>query len=202
MPTRRDTHRHCSARFLSPPTLMLVMGLLLAGCDKIQIPEMGQPAAPAPVAAPVTPTPVATPMPTVLAKPDTKQLVAAFLEKAKTQGLKDQDLIDLSNAEGTDGFDQVQELRLGGEITDAGVSRLGKFPKLATLDLSNSKVSSVGLEVVKNLPSLQVLRLSQTAADDRVMPIIAQNPGIKELYLSNTATTDFGLNELEKLDEL
>ena len=206
MSTRRDPYHHAGTRLASPVALFALMGLLAAGCDKIQIPQMGdaqQAAPPAPVAAPPAPIapvemPIAEP-----AKPDHKAAVEAFLTKAKTTGLTDADLLAITELEGVEGLDQVSELRLSGvEITDAGVSRLGKFNKLARLDMSSSKVTNNGIQVIKDLPELESLKLTQTSADDRIMPVIAAHPGIKELVLSSTSLTDFGLNELEKMQEL
>lgn len=212
MSTRREPYPHAGARLASPVTLFALIGLLAAGCDKIQIPQMGggqQAAPPAPVAPVAAPpaqaeaAPAAMPVATEPAKPDHKAAVEAFLQKAKTTGLTDSDLIAVTDLEGVEGLDQVAELRLSGvEITDAGVSRLGKFNKLARLDMSSSKVTNNGIQVIKDLPELESLKLTQTAADDRIMPVIAAHSGIKELVLSSTALSDFGLNELEKMQQL
>ena len=205
--TRRDVPRPRANRLAGPTILITAIVLLAAGCDKIQIPEVGQQAAPPPAAAASVPVQAAPPVapvePIRAAPPDPKAVVTAFIKKSKTDILLDRDLEEVTSAEGAEGFDEVQELNLGGAgITDLGVARLSKFPKLTKLELASSGVTNVGLEVIKDLPELRTLGLSRTKADDRIMATIASHPGIKELNISGTAVTDFGLNELEKLDDL
>ncbi len=207
MPTRHYAYNLSATRNVVPALLIVAVACLAAGCDKIQIPEVGQQAAPAvapvaPVAAPVQ-APVEAPKAVTAPPPDPKAAVTAFLKKSKTEVLLDRDLVEITSAEGAEGFELVEELHLGGQgITDEGVSRLSKFSKLNKLELAGSKVTVAGLEVIKELPELQFLGLNNTQTDDRIMSTIAAHPGIKELYLASTAVTDVGLNELEKLDDL
>ncbi len=216
MPTRRDTNHHCTHPIALPTILIALLSLLAAGCDKIQIPEVGQQAAPVAPPAPTTAggpvagqaAPVAqapTPVPAApAAKPDSKAVVDAFLAKAKSSPLTDIDLMQITDIEGLEHLEDVQELNLlGAGVTNTGVARLTKFPKLAKLDLSTGGVTNEGLKVIKDLPELRSLSLNHVlAVDDLTMSTIAANPGIKELYLDSTHITDVGLNELEKLENL
>lgn len=192
--------------------LCLVGGLVVAGCDKIQIPQMGQqPAATATTpAAGVAPAAQAAPDSTSVpanaavqtGTPDPKAVVAAFLDKASKPGqIEDQDLLKVTEL--TSGLEEVKELRLTGDkITDAGVARLSKFPKLANLDLSTTRVTNDGIAVIKDMPELRSLGLGYTAIDDRSMGLVGQQTGLTELNLAKTSVTDFGLGELGDLENL
>lgn len=211
MPQQRQNLLCCSSR----PAVSVILGaalMVLVGCDKIQIPQMGQ----QPAAAPTTPAPGAAPAAQVApnapaagvdgiaqtAKPDPKAVVAAFLEKANTLGaIEDQDLLKVTEL--TEGLEDVKELKLAGDkITDAGVARLSKFPKLANLDLSTTRVTNDGIAVIKDMPELRSLGLGHTAIDDRSMGLIGQQIALKELVLSKTSVSDFGLAQLADLENL
>lgn len=213
MPTRRDTFRDGSARVPLTTTLMMTFGLLVMGCDKIQIPQMDQPVAqpapPSPTApGAVAPTlPVATPdvIPGVPssapAQVDNAQALAAFVKKAKTGRLTEFDLNDFSKIEGTAGLDEIRELKFAGAV-DTSLVHLSRFTKVTSLTLDGCVVSNAVGAVIKDLPDLQVLGLNYTSVNDQVILAIASKPGLVELRLAKTGITDAGLNELEKLHNL
>ncbi len=208
MPERN--HEFPSSRLRSAAATALCLGIaILVGCDKLQIPQVGQPAA-APVVpaggSPPTTTPAsgiaAVDPPAPPATASAKDIVAAFLEKAnKPGGVADQDLIAVTEL--TEGLDVVTELKLSGAgVTDVGVARLPKFPKLSTLDLSTTQITGPGIVVLKELPELRKLGLGHTLIDDKAMENVGELKGLQELNLSRTAVTDRGMAELGKLDDL
>lgn len=212
MPAQRQNFVCCGSRTAVAVYLSMAFALVIAGCDKIQIPQMGQ----QPAAAPTTPVAGAAPAaqaapnstsatvdgPVQTGKPDPKAVVAAFLDKAsKTGQIEDQDLLTVTEL--TEGLEEVKELRLAGDkITDAGVARLSKFPKLANLDLSTTRVTNDGIAVIKDMPELRSLGLAFTEINDKSMGLVGQQTGLKELNLAKTGVTDFGLSELGDLDNL
>lgn len=182
---------------------------ILVGCDKLQMPQMAQPAAnpvvPAntgvPAAMPTQPVKSIDP-PAPPAKASAQEIVAAFLEKAsKPGGVNDKDLIDVTEL--TEGLDSVTELRLSGAgITDAGIIRLNRFPKLVNLDLSASGVTEVGIAVLKDLPDLRTLGLGYSMIGDTAMKQVGALNELTELNLAKTAVSDLGVAELGKLNKL
>lgn len=183
----------------------------LVGCDKIQIPDLGQQpaAAPAPGVAgspapqaDTNPAPAPVAQPVQSAKPAAKEVVAAFLEKASRPGaVNDQDVIAVTEL--TEGLDEVKELRLSGAgITDVAAACLSKFPNLTLLDLSGSQITNAAVPVIKLLPDLKVLGLGYTPVDDKGMVVVGEIKDLKELYLANTRVTDFGLSQLGNLEHL
>lgn len=183
--------------------------LLLTGCDKIQIPQIGnEPAAPTvpaggPGTTPNTPTPSAPATPASEApKATPKEIVAAFLEKARqTGGVGDKDLIEVTQL--TEGLDVVTELRLtGAQVTNAGVATLSKFPKLSKVDLTSTLVNDDGLGVIRDMPELRSLDLSKTTVGDKGLDVVGDRVELQELVMTQTPITDDGLKQLSKLHQL
>jgi Leucine-rich repeat (LRR) protein len=188
-------------------------GLILSGCDKIQIPGVNGPAAPAPTApvaaTPVAPaTTVATQQPALppammeLPKLDGKTAVKNFLEKAKLAGsIEDADLLAVADVK--EGLESIQKLVLpGAKVTDKGLAMLSRFPRLTVVDLSSTPVTDEGLKVFKEMPLLESLSLNNTRITDVGLTTISEHPSLKELRLSQTGITDLGLSLLDKLEFL
>ena len=65
-------------------------------------------------------------------------------------------------------------------MTDAGVERLAGLAKLATLDLSGTKITDTALETLGKLPALKVVDVSFTGLTEAaVAKFRAAHPGIK-----------------------
>lgn len=180
--------------------------MLLTGCDKIQIPQIGnEPAAPAGVAGstPNTPNPFApvTPPPEV-PKATSKEIIAAFIKKAgQTGGVGDKDLIEVTQL--TEGLEVVTELTLtGAQVTNVGVATLAKFPKLSKVSLTSTLVNDDGLGVIKDMPELRSLDLGKTTVGDKGLDVVGDRVELEELFLAQTPVTDAGLKQLSKLHQL
>jgi hypothetical protein len=215
MALRRDTFQSCEndLRYPFPAVafrlFLAVTGLVLIGCDKIQIPGVTEPAAAktvAPVTAPAAPSvpqqPVPSPVATQPLNANSMASVDSFLEKAKTTGsIEDSDLLAVVQAK--EGLEKVQALNLpGGKITDAGIAVLPKFPRLTTVDLSGTLVTDAGIKIVKEMPLLEALSLTNTKVTDVAMASIADHPILRELRISSTGVTDKGLELLGKVKHL
>lgn len=189
-------------------------GLMLGGCDKVQIPGIGgpaaAPAAPAPVAA--SPAPAAQPAPQqpTLAPPTTMELpkkdgktaVKSFLEKAKGVGnIEDADLLTVSEV--TEGLEAVEKLELpGAKVTDKGIAVLSKFPRLTSVNITSTQVTNEGIKVFASMPLLEELALSGTKVTDVGVASISDHPSLKSVRLANTAITDESLAMLDKMANL
>ena len=212
MSTRRDRCGEAVLARLASSLVLVLLGWISVGCDKVQLPQVGQqPAAAAGAAAggatpadvaPAVQAPNPAALPAVDAKPDAKAIVAAFLQKVATPGeIEDADLIKVTQV--TEGLEQIQELNLAGsKVTDVGAATLSKFPKLVKVRLSGAPVTNAGIKVVNDMPELRVLSLGHTRVDDQGMATLAAHKGLRELVINNISLTDLGLKELENLDEL
>ena len=104
MPTRRHTHSVGVSLLSHPIRWFALTCLLAAGCDKIQLPEVVQQAAPpaAPAAAPAAASAAVAPVvkaPADVPKSELnhKELVAAFYQKSKSFTLTDRDIIEAAS---------------------------------------------------------------------------------------------------------
>ncbi|MDB5337826.1 MAG: dynein regulatory complex subunit 6-like isoform, partial [Planctomycetaceae bacterium] len=161
---------------------------------------------PGPAAAanqPVQPAPIGVPGPgpTAPAQVDNAQAIAAFIKKTKTDRLNELDLNEFAKVEGTEGLDEIHDLKLAG-VMDTGLVHLSRFTKVTSLTLEGCTVTNAVGAVIQGLPELRILNLNSNPIDDQVMAVIASKPSIVELRLANTGLTDLGLNELEKLHDL
>ena len=88
-------------------------------------------------------------------------------------------------------------------ISDLGVSKLAGLRELQVLDLSQTRVSSVGLEPLAKLPKLERLSLWRAERiDDDAAPLLALMKALEVLDLSETKVTDRTLRELTSLENL
>jgi hypothetical protein len=114
--------------------------------------------------------------------------------------------LEHTNVTGT-GFVHLRGLPLehlsldGSPIDDAGLSALPDLPALVQLDLSGTLVTGRSLSQVRRFPALAGLYLSATKVDDDALRHLEGLP-LKSLNLSKTTVSDAGLARLERLPRL
>lgn len=91
----------------------------------------------------------------------------------------------------------------GIQLTDLGVTKLGRLTKLRRLDISGAKITLAALRALKNLPQLERLSLWNCAAlDDSAAPELAAFAKLAHLDLSYTSVGDGTLKSLAALPSL
>jgi len=117
--------------------------------------------------------------------------------------------LDLSYADITDaglehlnGLNQLQELDLGVDASDAGLASLKGLINLKTLDLSHTKVNGTGLKGLKGLAQLRKLDLSSSAATDAGLESLKGLTQLQTLDLSHANVGDAGLHHMTGLTHL
>jgi hypothetical protein len=90
----------------------------------------------------------------------------------------------------------------GIQITDLGLSKLGKLKKLRSLDLSGARLTPAGLKTLEALPLERLSLWNCTALDDSAAPILAKIPQLTNLDLSYTSVGDATLKQLARLPQL
>ncbi len=143
-------------------------------------------------------------------------------------------MIDLRRLEAISGVmpsvlelrDSLKYLRLGKHATDELLSQLREFPKLEGINLSESKVTSVGLIYLQDCPklnclvfqrcnldkaclgsignllNLQELFLDGSSFPEEAFETISSMPHMQRLFLAKTTITDGNLLQLVKLKKL
>ena len=129
-------------------------------------------------------------------------------------------------ARGVDGAIVAVDLS-GSWIADADLSRIAELGRLESLDLSETKISDVGLEALAALAGVRELRLyfaegvsdlgmanlrgweslerldlRGTQTRSRVFETLAELKSLRELDVSHTSVTDDGMDRLAELREL
>lgn len=89
-------------------------------------------------------------------------------------------------------------------LKDENLKYLKKQDKLTRLWLTDTGITTKGLEQIGNLKNLMLLHLvSCKRIDDSSIEFIVEHfPNLRELYLSNTAVTEKGLKKLSRLKNL
>jgi Leucine-rich repeat (LRR) protein len=90
----------------------------------------------------------------------------------------------------------------GIQITDLGLSKLGKLKRLRSLDISGARLTPAGLKVLEALPLERLSLWNCTALDDSAAPILARIPQLTHLDLSYTSIGDPTLKQLAALPQL
>ena len=99
-------------------------------------------------------------------------------------------------------FDEIVEVRLSVQATDATLCQMGRLTSLTLVTLVNSPATDVGLRHLKGMANLEWLLLSNTRVTDAGLANLEGLTNLKELWLSNTKVTDAGLVHLKGLTSL
>ena len=111
-----------------------------------------------------------------------------------------------SQIENIAGLTWLIELNLHGSpltnspLTSAGLEHLAKMTRLKKLDLSSTEVDS--LEALKGMHDLQELNLSGSAIGDDSLAALADLKKLKTLNLADTSVGDWGIAHFSKLENL
>lgn len=116
--------------------------------------------------------------------------------------------IDLSYSSVTDGelrsivrdFPELTWLGLfDTNITDEGLTHVGKLQSLEFLWLDKTKITDDGIPHLQSLPRLRKLLLQYTSVGDESMATLAKISTLQELALAETHVTDVGVRALRPL---
>ncbi len=88
------------------------------------------------------------------------------------------------------------------QLTDKGLSHIGRLPKLRYLFLPGSKITDAGLGCLGDVPKLNSLVLSDTNISDSGISYLKRMRRLKELDLAGTKITDAGLSGLAEMHQL
>lgn len=111
------------------------------------------------------------------------------------QSLKDEDLKALQN------LVKLRNLRLG-NVTDEGMSWVGRLGAVRSLDFSRSQITDKTLAILANYAKLKDLNLSGTRITDLGLTHIGKLTKLQSINLSNTAVSDVGLASISNLVNL
>lgn len=101
------------------------------------------------------------------------------------------------------GGEQWRALRVEqGELTDAGLRHLDRFPELAEIVLRNSPITDVGVSEIAKLSSLRVVNLPHAEITDKGVRELAELPNLELLRLGSSKITDRSLEILRESHSL
>ena len=187
--------------------LLLVLPLLTFGCDQINIPSPSEPDVPEPepvVQKSIVPDvgdPDAKPAEQITTPLNPGDVVSAFLAKQNYQRTND----DLGQLAGlSTGLDKIVELDLSNSpVTSVGLEHLQAFKSLKSLNLTKTRVGNPGLEVLSQVPQLQELNLTEVqTVNDAGMASLIQMPNLHSLTLTGSGVTDAAFTTLGEIPEL
>jgi hypothetical protein len=87
-------------------------------------------------------------------------------------------------------------------VTDSGAETLSHFTAMRTLNLSDAKVTRIGIERLERMPALEKLYLAGKGLDDSVAETISRMRNLTDLSLRETKITDKSIPFLEQLSRL
>jgi len=110
----------------------------------------------------------------------------------------------LASRVGIDYFSNVVEISLPGDLSDAKLALVGRFPRLERFycDPSGSSVTDAGLAHIDGLTRLKELNLDHADITDSGLVHLKGMVSLQELDLSGTPITDAGLVHLRGLTSL
>jgi Leucine-rich repeat (LRR) protein len=84
------------------------------------------------------------------------------------------------------------------QITDSGLSYVGKLTRLQVLSLNgdNERVTDKGLEAIAGLTNLQVLYLSRCQVTDSGLAWLSQMSRLKSITVTGTILTDEAIHRV------
>ena len=104
--------------------------------------------------------------------------------------------VDLSFLKNLKQLDTLKLAANRNHISARNLKVLADCPRLMSVDLSCSDITSSDLDVLTKLPRLETLDLHNTCVDDEAIPVIAKIAGLRNLYLNHTLISDKGLKLL------
>jgi internalin A len=90
----------------------------------------------------------------------------------------------------------------GCQITDAGLSHVGKLRHLRYLNVSKTRITDKGLKSLARLSRLAILHAKDTNIHDQGMVYLGQLTSLEKLVLNDTGISDRGLKEVRGLTNL
>lgn len=101
------------------------------------------------------------------------------------------------------GLTEVKHLHLAGtSVTDADFVHFAKMSKLATIELSNTRLSGEGFGRLQPMPALKFLGLMHNGVGDAAAPFISDCTNLEVLLVQDATITDAGLLKLQGLARL
>lgn len=97
---------------------------------------------------------------------------------------------------------QLQTLKLGADVGDAGVQHLAAARNLTTLNLPRARFTDEGLRQIAALPELQLLRFHSPHVTDAGLAHVAGIQSLRFLHLIDVPITDAGLPHLYGMTQL
>ncbi len=182
--------------------LMLIVAS--SGCDAINSVNKDNAAesVPAPVAA-VTPppAPAEVPMPPAPVVRTPKEIIDGILAMPSVEW-RDEHLTQLAGL--TEGLETVTKLDLTRSgVSDEGMKTLTAFPRLAELNLAETRVTSTGLASVAQATSLKSLTLvNLRQVDDGGIKHLASLKGLESLTIASCPVSDAIFATLAEMEEL
>ncbi|QDT92331.1 Leucine Rich repeats (2 copies) [Gimesia algae] len=88
------------------------------------------------------------------------------------------------------------------DLTDAGLSQIGKLKQLQWLNISRTQVTGSGLSSLTDLPHLKTLHANDTHVSDPAMIHIGKMTNMEKLILNGTDVSDRGFQEVQNLKKL
>ena len=174
-----------------------------SGCDALKSmtdKPAAPPAPPAPVMETPAPAPVAPVAPPLVVKTP-QQIMEEFLALTSVEKT-DENLKQV--AELKEGLDAIKSLDLSrSSVSDDGMKVLTAFPKLAELNLSETRISNAGLASVAEVKSLRSITLVRLrGVDDSGIKNLAPLKDLESLTVSVCSVTDGILPSLAEFEGL
>jgi hypothetical protein len=88
------------------------------------------------------------------------------------------------------------------EITDAGLSHIGKLRHLRHLNVDRTRITGKGLESLTELSELRTLHACETDITDQGMLHLGRIASLEKINVNHTGITDQGLKEIQSLPRL
>jgi hypothetical protein len=102
---------------------------------------------------------------------------------------------DLAQLDGLE--DKLERINLSlTDITDAGLARISRFPRLEQLRLASSRIDDAGLTCLAELKHLRHLHLIDVPVTDAGLDHLHPLKSLESLYLDNIRATDEGIGRL------
>jgi beta-lactamase regulating signal transducer with metallopeptidase domain/Leucine-rich repeat (LRR) protein len=131
---------------------------------------------------------------------------AAVAELSQLASLEGLDLINTTISDKgmakLDPMKSLKRLTLPSSITDQGLSRIGEFTSLTSLQYYGDRLTDEAIEKIALLPQLERLGLAGEGITDRGMTRLAKITTLKELEVRDSSVGDEGLAALAALPSL
>lgn len=192
-------HSHCCFRFFT----LLGMLCLICSCDKIpKASDLTKKTATPPQAESAevksVPPQVETPAPVTPKTPE--ELIAEF-KAMKSSQIDDQALMKISKLPEAEAAFEVLDLS-NSRVSDIGLASVAQWLNLQELNLEKSHVQGRSLSALKNLKHLEILNLDSTPFDSTSGEAIKEFTTLKSMSLRSTGVNDQFYQQLSELPQL